>query len=515
MGAAVSALSPTGTVCDALVHWAVLTPDATALQAPGHESITHGELRAAVDQLAGELRAHGLGRGDGVALIVPEGSALCVAILAAMSVGIAVPLAWPAAEREHAAVLANSPLRAMLVSEDVFSAGKGFAANGLPLLTLRAGGGDRTGSWRVDGPVLGNPVSHGPPGADDVGLILHSSGTTGVPKRVPRTHRAMAAACATVIAARAKTPSDRCLSLARTSYSQGIKALLYAIASGGSLVSAADLDARVAAGWLTAFRPTYISTGPAVLRGLAALDGEFVDAVRQSPLKSIHSTAGALEPGELAGLEAQFGAPILNGYGLSEAPGVAGERFPRERRVPGSVGKPWCEVEIRRGEIRPVAVGECGEIVVRGATVFPGYLDDPAANAAAFLPGGWFRTGDEGFLDEAGYLHLTGRLDETINRGGEKIVPGEVENALNGHLAVAEAAAFAVPDGRLGQDIVVAVVIVPGVDCSARDVRRWLAPCLSSYKIPRRIWFVERLRRTRTGKVQRAELTRLWNEAQW
>jgi acyl-coenzyme A synthetase/AMP-(fatty) acid ligase len=237
--------------------------------------------------------------------------------------------------------------------------------------------------------------------------------------------------------------------------------------------------------------------------------------VRQSPLKSIHSTAGALEPGELADMESLFGAPILNGYGLSEAPGIAGERFPRERVVPGSVGKPWCEVEICDGECHPVAVGERGEITVRGATVFSGYLDDQAANAAAFLPDGWFRTGDVGFLDEGGYLHVTGRLDETINRGGEKIVPDEVDRVLRGYLAVAEAATFAVADDLLGQDIAVAVVLAPGVECSARDLRRWLAPCLSPYKIPRRVWFVERLPRTRTGKVQRAVLTQLWNEAQW
>ena len=499
------------TVLEALSRWAALTPDAVAVLTPESEPMTYSELEATVARLAGELRARGLGRTDGIALVVSEGTELCVAVLAAMAVGIAVPLAWPAALREYAAVLAGSGVRAVLASETVLSAESGFDECGVPLLTLRANVREWTGSERVAGPMLDDPVAPDPPGADDIALILHSSGTTGTPKRVPRTHRAMAAACAAMVAARAKTPADRCLSLARTTYSQGLNALLYTVVSGGSLVTAAGLDARMLPEAIARYRPTYISTGPAVLRGLAT-DGFFADAIRRSPLKSIHSTAGALGAEELADLEALFGVPILNGYGLSEAPGIAGERFPREQTVPGSVGKPWCEVEIHDAERRRVAAGARGEIVVRGPTVFPGYLDDPAANAAVFLPGGWFRTGDVGFLDEAGYLHLTGRLDETINRGGEKIVPDEVDRALNDHPAVAEAAAFAVPDDHLGEDIAAAVVLAPGMLCSARDLRRWLAPRLSSFKIPRRIWFVELLPRTRTGKVQRGELARMWSE---
>jgi acyl-CoA synthetase (AMP-forming)/AMP-acid ligase II len=159
-----------------------------------------------------------------------------------------------------------------------------------------------------------------------------------------------------------------------------------------------------------------------------------------------------------------------------------------------------------------VGARETGQIVVRGPTLFPGYLDDDEANAAAFLPGGWFRTGDLGFLDDNGYLHLTGRLSEIINRGGEKIVPREVDDVLLSHPAVAEAEVFGVPDARLGEDVVAAVVLKPGMSAKAWELRDWMLDRLAPFKVPRRIWHVASLPRTSTGKVQRGELARRGHE---
>jgi acyl-CoA synthetase (AMP-forming)/AMP-acid ligase II len=209
---------------------------------------------------------------------------------------------------------------------------------------------------------------------------------------------------------------------------------------------------------------------------------------------------------EIAQIESIIGAPILNNYGTTEATLIACEQFSGFHRVPGSVGPVLCDIGIMGACGEPVSANETGEIVVRGPRVFPGYLDDPDANAAAFLPGGWFRTGDIGFVDEAGFLYLTGRLSELINRGGEKIAPVEVDRVLLAHPAVAEAAVFAVPDGRLGEDIVAAVVPKPGSSASPLELRWWMLDRLSPFKVPRRIWMVDALPRTRTGKVQRGAL---------
>jgi acyl-CoA synthetase (AMP-forming)/AMP-acid ligase II len=187
---------------------------------------------------------------------------------------------------------------------------------------------------------------------------------------------------------------------------------------------------------------------------------------------------------------------------------------PAEHRV-GSCGRPLAAaIRILDEEGRDVSPGSVGEIVIRGPTLFPGYLDDPAANATAFLPDGWFRTGDIGRVDQEGFLYLAGRVKEQINRGGEKIAPIEVDRALTQNPAVAAAAVFAVPDDRLGEDIVAAVVLRPGVTASQRELRRWMLDRLSAFKVPRRIWFVDALPRTGTGKVQRGELARRWHEAQ-
>ena len=200
---------------------------------------------------------------------------------------------------------------------------------------------------------------------------------------------------------------------------------------------------------------------------------------------------------------------------MSEAPYIAWNGPQATDRRAGSCGRPLAaQVRILDEAGEAVAPGTRGEIVVRGSTVFPGYLDDPDANAAAFLPDGWFRTGDLGCLDEDGFLFLKGRIKELINRGGEKIAPGEVDQVLQSHPAVAEAATFGVPHARLGEDIVAAVVLESEMNPSPRELRRWMLDRLSPYKAPRRNWFVENLPRSATDKLRRSELARLWRDTQ-
>jgi acyl-CoA synthetase (AMP-forming)/AMP-acid ligase II len=214
----------------------------------------------------------------------------------------------------------------------------------------------------------------------------------------------------------------------------------------------------------------------------------------------------------VARAEALWGVPVLAGYGTTETLGlIASEEspdtIPRKR---GSVGVVWpgLEVAIRTADGEPLPLGSVGEITVRGPTVFSGYLGDPEATAAAFFPGRWYRTGDYGYLDDDGYLFVTGRLREMINRGGEKIAPTEVDGVLRAHPAVADAATFALPDARLGEEIAAAVVLHEKGALSERELRRWVARRVSPHKIPRHIWVVEALPRTGSGKVQRGELSR-------
>jgi acyl-CoA synthetase (AMP-forming)/AMP-acid ligase II len=207
---------------------------------------------------------------------------------------------------------------------------------------------------------------------------------------------------------------------------------------------------------------------------------------------------------------------VLNGYGTTETLGyISAEESPQTiPRKPGSVGlaRPGLEIVIRNPEGSPLPPSVTGEITVRGDRVFSGYLDDPEATAAGFHPGGWYRTGDLGHLDEEGYLFVTGRAREMINRGGEKIVPHEIDDVLRAHPAVADAAAFGLPQARLGEEVAAAVVLREPGSLNERALRRWVAGRLSLHKVPRRIWFVPELPRTGSSKVQRGVLVERFRE---
>jgi hypothetical protein len=262
----------------------------------------------------------------------------------------------------------------------------------------------------------------------------------------------------------------------------------------------ARLPARIAA-----YRPTWFSATPTVLRAIA-MDDAASAAVRAYPPRLIRASAGAISAGEIRILEERFQAPVLHSYGMSEASFISGEPYGSSRRKPGSAGFANHEVRILGDDGRPLPTGETGEIAVRGPNVFPGYLNDPAANAASFLPDGWFRTGDVGFIDDDGFLFVTGRLKELIKRGGMAIGPLEIEEALLADPTVAEACVFGVPHPDLGEDVAAAVVLRPGALGTERAVRDRVAELLSPPKVPRHIVFVTAIPGSATGKPRRGEL---------
>jgi acyl-CoA synthetase (AMP-forming)/AMP-acid ligase II len=496
-------------VPEALAFWAERAPESTALLSPGQAPVTYGELHDRAGRLAAALRMLGLGRRHATALVFPDGLEFCVALLAAMTVGAAVPLAWPGTEPDYRRVLSRCRVRAVVAADESADAMRLAAGPAVPVVTDDETTAGQPGALfaRADDGLGPDPSF--PEVDEDLAVVLKSAGTTGRPKLIPRTHRNIASFCRDFIEARALTPADRGLSLARSASSQGLHTLATTIFAGSSLIVISGLDHRALPGWLRTYRPTYLSAPPAVLRALAA---EPV-ALQETGLRCVFATSAPLRFEEAERMESELGAPILNMYGLTEATGIAAERFPRERRVPGSVGPAWCDVRVIGEGGECLGPNEAGEILVRGPRVSPGYLDDPELNAASFVDGGWLRTGDLGFVDEAGYVHLRGRSGEIVNRGGEKIDPGEVDAVLLACPALADAAAFAVPDALLGEDIVAAVVPASGATLTARQLRSWLLDRLMSTQSPRRIWFVEDIPRTANGKVQRGELARRWEAA--
>jgi acyl-coenzyme A synthetase/AMP-(fatty) acid ligase/acyl carrier protein len=218
----------------------------------------------------------------------------------------------------------------------------------------------------------------------------------------------------------------------------------------------------------------------------------------------------------MARLEAHFDVPVIEFYGMTQAANqIASNPLPPARRKPGSVGRAEGQaVAIADGTGRLLSTREIGEVVVRGENITSGYEHDPGATIQAFhdppgafpLRGPWFRTGDQGYLDEDGYLFLTGRLKELINRGGEKIAPREIDEALLDHPDVSQAAAFAFSHVRLGEDVGAAVVLKPGSRVTERELRQHVAARLAPFKVPRVLRLVDEIPTGPTGKIQRMGL---------
>lgn len=489
----------------ALAYWAERTPDAPALRSLDGRALTHRTLFRAAGAVVYRLRALGVGPGDRVAVVLPPGFDACVAMLGGMMGATAVPLPPEATDHELARDLGRLPVRLVVVDgpeaervSDV-AARLGVAAVGAGELCWPTPTGESMG------------IADVAPGPDSVAAILHTSGTTGAPKRAPRTHRALTVGARAAFGRTGLTPDDVLLLAAGLHNISGLGNLLNAVLSGGSCVAAPGFDPTAFRGWLEEERPTWTFLIPTHLRLLletAEGMGRVTVAGERSRLRLVRAGTQPLPASTRQRAERMLGATILDTYGMSEAHSITAAGPNAEERREGSVGRPLAiAVRILDDCDEDVPAGVAGAIVVRGPTVMDGYLDDAEANAAAFTPDGWFRTGDLGYLDEDGFLFVTGRAKELINRGGSQISPAEIDRVLLDHPAVAEAAAFAVPDERLGEEVVAAVVVRQGTAVTARELRRWLFDRLALSRAPRRIWFVDSMPRTATGKAQRAVLS--------
>ena len=244
--------------------------------------------------------------------------------------------------------------------------------------------------------------------------------------------------------------------------------------------------------------------GPTRGRILMLQSGEII---KSNPLRFIRSSSSAMPTQVIREIEEVFGAPLVESYGMTEAAHqMAANPLPPRVRKPGSVGiaaGPEIAIMDLDGNLLPV--GETGEIVIRGENVTQGYESNPKANAEAYT-NGWFRTGDQGMLDAEGYLTLTGRLKEIINRGGEKISPREVDEVLMDHPAVEQVITFAVPHDKLGEDVAAAVVLREGASVTEKELREFASRRLADYKVPRKVLFLAEIPKGATGKLQRIGL---------
>jgi acyl-CoA synthetase (AMP-forming)/AMP-acid ligase II len=254
-------------------------------------------------------------------------------------------------------------------------------------------------------------------------------------------------------------------------------------------------------------RPTWYTAVPTMHQAILARAARNQSVVREVPLRLVRSSSASLPPPVTAELEAVFGAPVIESYGMTEAAHqMASNPLPPAPRKPGTVGLPaGPEVRVMDEQGAVLPPGRPGEVVIRGRNVTAGYENNPAANATAFIDG-WLRTGDQGVVDADGYLTITGRFKEIINRGGEKVSPREVDDVLLAHPGVAQAVTFAIPHDKLGEEVAVAIVRRDGAALDEREVQAFARRRLADFKVPRRVVFVDELPKGATGKVQRIGL---------
>ena len=489
-----------------LKNWARETPGATVLAAPGFQTLSYSRLWTHVETTRAALRSFGLQPGDTVALVTRAGPESFSAFLAIAGEFACAPLNPAFTEIEFRTYLARLRARALLVQDGLAPQAVTIARElGMGVARISTQPHHAAGEFLVEPvemPAPDRPACRDP---IDAGLLLNTSSTTGYPKLVPLTRANLQALGRNSSRASQLGATDRLLNVMPMFHMQALSSSSAQVFAGGAVICTAGLQMENLEDWFEQFRPTWSSLNPAMTRVIVAHAREHAEFVHKSTFRFCRTSGAAADPELTRQFEELFGVQLLDGYAATEAPGIA--RWTLESRRTGSVGKSLgLEIAIMDESGVSLPPDTEGEIAVRGETVTSGYLDDPEANRIAFR-NGWFHTGDYGRLDSDGFLYLTGRKKELINRGGQKIFPAEVDHALGNHPAVREAAAFAVPHPTLGEDLAAAVVLRDGAAASESELRRFLETQLAHFKIPRSIAFVESLPRTASGKLKRADLT--------
>lgn len=485
--------------------------DAPAIGAPDREPMSYADLRALSDKTLETLNGIGIGRGDRVAIVLPNGPEMAAAFIAVGAGASTAPLNPGYRADEFEFYLSDLNAKALIVMDgDDTPAADVARAQGIPVLSLSAADNVPAGEFELN--VSGLPSASTENGGhshpEDEGLVLHTSGTTSRPKVVPLLNRNLAASAKNIATTLGLTQSDIGLNIMPLFHIHGlIASMLSSMSVGASVVCTPGFNALKIYQWFKDVNPTWYTAVPTMHQAImsrASRNAEVIDGMR---LRFARSSSSSLPPPVMAEVERTFRCPVIEAYGMTEAAHqMASNPLPPADRKPGTVGRAaGPEVAIFDFDGNPLDQGGEGEICIRGSNVFSGYENNPDANAEAFY-GDWFRTGDQGFLDEDGYLTISGRLKEIINRGGEKIAPREVDDVLQAHPAVAQIVTFAMPHEKLGEDVAAIVVLKEGHEATERELRDFAASKLADFKVPRTILFKDEIPKGATGKLQRIGL---------
>ncbi|MCE2517310.1 MAG: AMP-binding protein [Alphaproteobacteria bacterium] len=494
---------------------AAISPDRRAISAvtddnnPSKPAMTFAALAELMTSTISQLNSIGIGRGDRVAIVLPNGAEMAAAFLAVAAGASAAPLNPAYRADEFDFYMSDLGAKAVIVmAEDDTPAVKVANDRGIPVLVLTPA--DVAGQFSLDVSAA-SAADAALPGAsqpEDEALVLHTSGTTSRPKVVPLSNANVTASALNISTTLSLPPDDRGLNIMPMFHIHGlIASLLSSMAAGAEVMFTPGFNALKIFQWFDEAKPSWYTAVPTMHQAIVSRAKRNADILDQMKLRFIRSSSSSLPVPVMEDVEATFGCAVIEAYGMTEAAHqMASNPLPPKTRKPGSVGiaaGPDICIMSAEGEVQPT--NGIGEICIRGGNVFSGYENNPDANAEAFH-GDWFRTGDQGYLDDEGYLRISGRLKEIINRGGEKISPREVDDVLQAHPAVAQIVTFALPHPKLGEEVAAVIVLEDGAVATEAELKEFASAKLADFKVPRVIKFIDEIPKGATGKLQRIGL---------
>ena len=487
--------------------------EAPAISAPGRPALTFGALRTLIGDTLTQLNALGIGRNDRVAIVLANGPEMATCFMACASGVTSAPLnpAYRADEFEF--YLTDLKARALIVEQGSTSPAVEVAGKlGVRVIDLIGSPDQPAGHFVLqarNGATTSAPTLAGgfaQPG--DVSMVLHTSGTTSRPKIVPLSQANLVASATNIRHSLQFTAQDCGLNVMPLFHIHGLIAgVLAPLAAGSQVFCTPGFNALKFFSWMDEAKPSWYTAVPTMHQAIVSRARGNADIIARNPLRFLRSSSSSMPPQVIKELEDIFHAPLIEAYGMTEATHqMACNPLPPAVRKPGKVGiAAGPEVAIMGQDGALLPRGDTGEIVIRGANVTAGYENNPRANEEGFL-NGWFRTGDQGVMDEDGYISITGRLKEIINRGGEKVSPREVDEILMDHAAVAQVVCFGMPHPKLGEEVAAVVVLREGHTATERELQAYVSSRAADYKVPKKILFMDEIPKGATGKLQRIGL---------
>ena len=478
-----------------------------ALTSESSPPLLYKDLKSFVNKIASQLAGNGISNKDRAAIVLPNGPFMASSFLTLSSYMSAAPLNPSYKTNEYEFYLKDLNPKIVIVEPNSSNEVVGVAKNlNIPVCEIKIKKDDPSGLFNL----FDIESEYQLPEENDEGLVLHTSGTTSRPKIVPLTNKNIYSSAENISKSLNLSEVDHCLNIMPLFHIHGLIAILAAsIRSGASICASNGFNALKFLELAKSEKITWYSGVPTMHQAILLRAEKNLELAKNLNLRLIRSSSASLPPAVFEKLNNVFGCSVIEAYGMTEATHqMTSNPLPPKKQKPGFVGIPaGPEVCIMDEKDKILDQGETGEVCIKGDNVTLGYDNNPEANKNSFT-NGWFRTGDQGYFDQNGYLKISGRLKEIINKGGEKISPLEVDNVLMDHPLIEQAVCFGYEDKMLGEDIAAAIIVKEGKNCSETDVKTYAQEKLAKFKIPKKIFFVNEIPKGATGKLQRNVLAK-------